>query len=128
VNGELGLRPSERLSFDVSVVRSIFSADGPGDAFRQLGDRTGQDVVFDAALGRLSSQLFFTQSISLRVIADWDGVSDTAAPSALLAWRPGPGTVVYAGWQDAYATDGSDDERPGRAAFLKLSYLFGSGS
>ena len=127
-NGGVSLRPSERLSLGVNATRTVFSADAPADAFRQLGDRTGKDIAFDATVGRFTSQLFFTPSISLRVIADWDGVSDVAAPSVLLGWRPGPGTVVYAGWQDAYSTRGDEDPRGRQAAFMKLSYLFGSAS
>ena len=122
----VGVRPSERLSIGLTATRSIFSNDAPGDAFRQLGDRTGEDIEFDATVGRVTSQLFFTRSISLRVIADWDGVEDRVAPSVLLGWRPGPGTVVYAGWQDEFATDRGEDPRGRQAAFMKLSYLFGS--
>jgi len=122
----VGVRPSERLSIGLTATRSIFSNDAPADAFRQLGDRSGKEIEFDATVGRVTSQLFFTRSISLRVIADWNGVEDRVAPSVLLGWRPGPGTVVYAGWQDEYATDRGEDPRGRQAAFMKLSYLFGS--
>lgn len=124
----VGLRFSKRLSFDVRATRTVFSADDPADAFRHMGDRSGKDIEFDATVGRLTSQLFFTRSISLRVIADWNGVQDVVAPSVLLGWRPGPGTVVYAGWQDEYSTQGDEDPRRRQAAFMKLSYLFGSAS
>lgn len=123
---DIGVRPSERFSIGVSSRRSVFSADDPSDAAAQQLGRRGDETEFDVTVGRLTSQFFFTRSISLRVIGDFDGASRTAAPSVLLGWRPGPGTVVYAGWQDAFPTDGSEERRPGRAAFLKLSYLFGA--
>ena len=123
---ELGLRPSKRVTLAAEWTRRVFGSGGTEDVLAQVADRGGEDIVFDATVSRFSAQIFFTQAISVRAIADWDGVSDQVHPSALLAWRPGPGTVVYAGWQDSYVTEsGVEPLEDARVGFLKLSYLFG---
>lgn len=123
--GEVGLRPSERLTLTVGGTRTVFSAGNRQDAGRQFFGREGEDTVFDVTVARLASQVFFTQALSLRLIADWSDIDDEVAPSILFGYRPGPGTVVYLGWQDAFPIDSGDAGAEDRhAVFLKLSYLF----
>ncbi len=126
VAGGFTLKPIDRVSVGLSWTRAIFSNDGTSDALSQLA-WNGEDVEFDASVARLATQVFLTQSISARVIADSSNIEREVRLSALVSYRPGPGTVIYAGWQDARPTR---DLAPGearedsRAVFVKLSWLF----
>lgn len=120
------IRPVDRVKIGVNWDRSIFSNDGVEDAFTQATGGKGDDIEFDANVVRLQTQVFLTQAISGRVIADWSDIENRVLLSALLAYRPGPGTVVYLGWQDRSKTHRAATEEDNRAVFLKLSYLFRS--
>ena len=121
---EATVRPFDRLSIQASVSRDVFSDTRESDAQAQFFGRRGEDIAYDVTVGRLSTQLFLSQALSLRLIADYDDSADEVAASLLFSYRPGPGTVVYLGYQDALENGPDADVKEDRAVFLKLSYLW----
>ena len=116
------LKPMERIGIGTTYYREIFSRS------RSLAPKHFNDEgVYDASVARTTVQVFFTQYVSARVIAQWTTIDWKLSLSGLLAYRPGPGTIFYIGYQDAAApgTRGVDT-RNDRALFVKLSYLWRS--
>ena len=125
VNVTATLQPLDRWSVALGYDRKAFVTDDVGAAVSEMATRGEESRVFDASVANVTTQFFFTSATSARVFARYDDESAKVSYSALLSWRPSPGTVTYLGYQDSTPTradvEASDDDR---AVFFKLSWFF----
>ena len=128
------LRPVENASLDVSAQRSNHY------------DAWGAALVDDARILRLRGTYQFSRALGVRVIGqyanqyssiDTDPLTQRSVSfgtSALMTYEMGPGSFVYAGYDDArqdYSAPLVATDRPlrtGTELFLKVSYLMRLGS
>jgi len=134
VTAGLTFRPTPRLRLDLTHLRS------------ELRTHDGRPI-FSNNIARSTFSYQFTRELSVRAIADYNGVrSDPSLVSLehdkrlgadlLFTYQLGPSTAIYAGYTSGFqnltpAPDGQPATRidhpktqVGRQAFLKISYLW----
>ena len=115
------IKPVDRVNIGASYYREIFSK-----AHSLAPENFKAQGVYDATVARTTTQVFFTQYVSARVVAQWTTIDYKLSLSGLLAYRPGPGTIFYIGYQDAAPGRRAVDTSRDRALFVKMSYLWSS--
>ena len=86
-------------------------------------DRYGGDLLANQPVSRLDSQYFFTRSLSLRLVGEWDQGDDEVSGDLLVSYQPSPATLVFLGYREENAF-GEGDPIINRSVFAKFSYLF----
>ena len=109
---EATLRPSPRLTAELSANRNRFSRDH------------GQGVLYDVwALGaKMTWQ--FTRQLYARLYPQYDTEAGHLDADALLGYVLHPGSVLYLGYNGDADRIAGHHRATGRTAFFKVSYLF----
>src|SRR5439155_22456671 len=93
------LQPVDRFTLALSWNRAVFSSGGTFEPVAETFARNAKQIVFDVTTARVMARFFLTRSLSGRLIVDYDDNAGTLGLSALASYRPGPGSVLYLGWQ-----------------------------
>ena len=133
------LRPSSRLGLEGTWISNRLDAGGVSSGIPARGS------VYRSTLARAQAVYQFGRTLSLRAIADWNGVEANPAlillerdrrltGDVLLTWQLNPWTALYAGFNDRHANlavapggslqrTASPGLNTGRQFFVKVGYL-----
>lgn len=117
-NVSANFKPGTRVGAGVTYYREIFSR---AHSLEPSGFRAGG--VYDQSVARVSAQLFLTRFLSARIIEAESTVDYKLSHSALLEFRPGPGSIFYIGYSDAAPLNHGVDVSRDRALFVKIAWI-----
>jgi len=89
---------------------------------RLLYDRPGGEVLSDEPIIRSIVSYYFWRDLSLRYIAEWDGLDDHLNNDALLRYEPARGSVFFLRYREESLL--GPLRLDSRSVFLKFAYLW----